>query len=442
MRYSRPSAGQAVYNDFIAAPETYGAAKRLYYALAVAGPVDRGLLDSALRQIVAHHESLRTSLEYRDGSLTQVIREPDEVTESATAEVEWHGSADEVAQFIYDMDGWWADPRQLAIRTLIGTSPAGKTLIVCAFNHACCDGMSAEMVIDQARNVYNSTADLGGVAPQQFSDYYSAMLDDGLQNCYGDWRRLMEESAPALPEGMTEQRQSCKRCWIRVARFQFDPETVRMLHKIARSYACTPFEALSACAGIYFRRSDRKPSGVGVVHSGRQRPHGFAVTGLLRSFVLDPVAAGRCRDARDVVIARREEFRARLEHFARLPFEEACSLAGIASGWRAGCLGPWQVELSGMYERSITGTMGDAPIGIAGADIDENEFCENGGPAFVFSFVIGADRVAGEMRFTEPPVNETLASRVISDIESVIRFIYTNPTMPPESVPAFYRATS
>jgi hypothetical protein len=441
MKYSRPSAGQAIYHDFIVAPATYGAAKRLYYALAVAGPVDRGRLDSALRQVVAHHESLRTSLEYRDSSLTQVIREPDEITESATAEVEWHGSAEEVAQLIYDMDGWLAVPRQLAMRTVIGTSRAGKTLIVCAFNHACCDGMSAELVIDQARNVYNGSAALGGAPRHQFSDYYSAMLDDGMRNCYDDWRELIEGSAAALPQGMTEQRQSCERCWIRVARFQFDPETVRMVHKIARSYACTPFEALSACAGIYFRRSDRKPSGVGVVHSGRQRPHGFAVAGLLRSFVLDPVAAGTCRDARDLVIARREESRARLEHFARLPFEEACCLAGIASGWRAGCLGPWQVEFNGMYERSITGTMGGAPVGLAGGDIDENEFCENGGPAFVFSFVIGPDRVAVDMRFTEPPVDETLASRVLSDIESVIRFIYANPATAPESVPAFYRAT-
>lgn len=441
MRYSRPSAGQAIYHDFIVAPATYGAAKRLYYPLAVAGTVDRARLDSALRQVVAQHESLRTSLEYRDGSLTQVIREPDEITESTTAEVEWHGSADEVAQFIYDLDGWWADPRQLAMRTVIGTSRAGKTLIVCAFNHACCDGMSAELVIDQARKIYNSSADLGRVAGHQFSDYYLAMLDDGLQSCYDDWRQLIEESAPALPQGMTEQRQSCKRCWIRVARFQFAAETVRMLHEIVRSYACTPFEVLSACTGIYFRRSDQKPSGVGVVHSGRHRPHGFAVAGLLRSFVLDPVAVGKCRDTRDLVIARREEVRARLQHFARLPFEEACSRAGIASGWRADGLGPWQVELNGMYERSITGAMGSAPIGVAGAAIDENEFCENGGPAFVFSFIIGPDRVTCDMRFTEPPVTEALASRVLSDIESVIRFIYANPAMAPESVPAFYRAT-
>ena len=92
MRRLPASADQAVYHDFIVAPETCASAKRLYCAFVVDGPVSAERLDRAIGHAVATHESLRTSVEVVDGVLTQVIREPSEITETAWTTAGWDGT--------------------------------------------------------------------------------------------------------------------------------------------------------------------------------------------------------------------------------------------------------------------------------------------------------------------------------------------------------------
>lgn len=443
MRILQPSAGQAVYHDFIVASTTCVAAKRLHCAFTVDGGLDPERLERAVRHVIACHESLRTSMANVDGQLAQVVREPSEITEAPVLRVDWDGTPQSTTKIIHDLDDWWTVSRELAVRVVVGSSPERRTLVVCAFNHACSDGISAELTVEQIRREYERPS--GPARPEafeQFTDYYQGMLQDGLDHAYDDWLRQVRSAAPAVPQWMLDQKLASPEVEIRIHDWQFSEESSELLHRLAREHLCTPFEALAACVGLYFRRPDDRPAAIGVIHSGRHRPRGFEVAGLLRSYVVDLVDLGGCPDVRSAVTARRDALRHGIPHFSRLPAEEVCRRAGLSTGWRAGDLGLWEVELNGMYDSTPGGTLDGFAVGQARTELSDEGRSENGGPVFLLSFGIAPDRIDAGLRFVDPPVSRELAARVAADLEAVVRFVQANPSESPNAAPAFHRAAA
>ncbi|AOW88293.1 condensation domain-containing protein [Streptomyces olivaceus] len=436
MRLLKASAGQAVYHDFIVAPHTSVPAKRLFNCFIVEGPVDPARLERAVRHAIATHEALRTSLDDVDGAPTQVIREPDEITEAVMTTVDWDGSADSVADVVRSLDDRWTVHRELSMHVVLARAPGPRSLVACVLDHACVDGMSAETVTDLIRAEYNRPG--GPPRPDQvpqFADYYAAMLEDGLE-IYDDWLRILESSSPALPQWMLDLKRPSGRASTRERELSLSDATNERLRSLSKEYVCTPYEIVTAAVGLYFRRVDGAPVRVAVTHSGRHRRHGFDVVGLLRSQVVDVVDSGRCADVRSYLTERRDELRKCMTHFARLPVEEVCLRAGLSTGWRSGPPGPWEVELNGMYEAPAPEAMDGHEV-VQAPDFLEDAYCENGGTTFLLNLFLRPDRVEATLRYVDPPVSEQMAKRVGPDLESVVEFLAGDPARPLADAPTF-----
>jgi hypothetical protein len=440
MRVLPLTPGQAVYHDFIVAPATCTPAKRLFAAYVVDAHLDTGRLSAAVDRIVALHDSLRTAIEPVHDGPAQVIREPAEITEPATRIVTWDGSPHGAAEHIEAMDDWWAVPRPLALQMVAGTGPGERTFLACVLNHTCSDGISAEMVFDQIRAEYDGTT----VKPdsvEQFSDYYARVLDEGLGETLEDWTRLLDQGYPVLPDRMVEEKLTTSEVSIGIHRWAFAAASVQAVASVAQQRACTQFEVLAACAGLYFRREDGRPGSFGIIHSGRHGFRGFDVHGLLRSYAVDVVDHAGIPTIGDAVERRRDQLRSRLEHFARLPFEEACDRTGRSPGWRAGQLGAWEVELNGMYPAARDMTMQQARVHVADVPVPEEARCENGGPTLLFSFTLDSQDVGASLRFVSPPIDASLAALIAGDLEATARFACDHPDAPVSDAPAFFRRT-
>ena len=432
------TAGQAVYHDFIVAPTTCVPAKRLAACYIVGARLDLARLEYAARHVVARHDSLRTAIEPVDGVPSQVIRDPQDISDPVLEPVAWDGTPHDAARLVTDLDDWWMTPRPLSIKMLAGHGPADETLVVCAFNHVCSDGISAEMVFDQIRAGYDGSP-VTAEQVEQFAAYYEGMLQDGLRTVFDDWVDLIDQGSPAIPDWMVRQRLATDQVWIRYLEWDLAEETRQAITDICRVHTCTPFEALAACTGIYFRRVDKRPVNIGVIHSGRDRPRGFDVTGLLRSTILELVDHNGIASIADAVRRHRDELRLRMGRFAMLPSEEVCARTGRSPGWRAGQLGLWEVELNGMYA-GMDSTMQGALVRPADVPLSEEAHCENGGPTFVCSFTFGADSIRAALRYVCPPADATIADRVATDLEHTVHLVRDSPERSIDAAPSFATA--
>lgn len=440
MELFTPSAGQAIYHDFIVAPTTCVSAKRLHAGWVVDGWIDADRLERAVWRVVAAHDSLRTAMERMNGTLFQVVREPSEITDQACETVDWDGTRNDTRRIITDLDDWWTVPRALSMKVVVGRSPAGRTLLLCVFNHACGDGISVELVLDQIRREYETPS----VPPPrradvaQFVDYHGSMLEDG-QVTYEDWVGLLDSVAPAVPQWMVARKLDTLRVHVGMFKWSFTLESCAAVHQATRRYGCSRFEALAAAVGIYFRRPDRRPASIAIVHSGRHRPGGFDVVGLVRSYVLDAVVVASGALVGDAVAVRREALRRALAYYARLPFEEVCERTGLSPGWRMGTAGQWQVELNGTFAPGPPGSMDGFAVHHADVGLSDEELCENGGPTLLVSFTISATGIDGSLRYVNPPVSPQLAAHVAREVEETVRFLDTGAGEPADRAPGFVR---
>ncbi|PKW16548.1 condensation domain-containing protein [Saccharopolyspora spinosa] len=439
MKQLKASAGQAVYHDFIVADTTSVPAKRLFNAFTADGRLNRGKVERAVRCAIATHEALRTSLEVIDGELHQVVREPSEITEAPLSEADWDGSPGGVAEVIRSLDDRWAVPRQLSMHVVLGQASDGRTLVACVLDHACCDGMSAEIVADLIRAEYNRPGE--GVPPGpvvQFSDYFPPMLEDGMQ-VYDEWLRVARGTAPALPDWMLDRKRVSGLAWTREIAVPLSEETNRRLTALAAEYVCTPYELMAIGVGLYFRREDAGPTRVAVTHNGRHRRHGFDVVGLLRSQVLDVASCRGYPDVRSFLLGRRDELRRAVGLLGRLPVEEICLRAGLGTGWRAGIPGLWEVELSGMHVAPPPEPMGGHAVEQVPKFL-EDAYCENGGTTFLLNLFLSPGQIEATLRYVEPPVSTDLAKRVATDLEVVVEFLAADPDRSLDGAPAFSAA--
>lgn len=439
MRLARVFAAQVVYHEFIVSPTTCVGAKRLNTAYRIEARLDLDRLDRAVRGVVAAHDSLRTALDYVDGELTQVIREPDEIDVPALRVSPWDGTPEHTARLVGALDAWWTVPRPLAIQVIAGHGPGDETLVACVCNHASCDGISIDVIFDQIRLTYQRFEDRPRhETVTQFNDYYAALLRDGTAEAYDDWVRQIDRTAPAVPQWMFDRKLATDDVRIQIHEWEFAPDSVDRLHRIRKAHACSEFEVLATCVGLYFRRSDGRPAAIAVTHGGRQRPGGFAAAGLLRSEVVDAVSHAGVDSVADAIVRRRTELRALLAHQGKLPSDEFCRLAGRSPGWFKGEAGLWEVELNGMFQPEDFEPFDGATVRPAAIPLSEDEYCENGGPIFLLAFNFGPDRVRGALRYVTPPANDTLARTIAGQLESILRIVRDEPATPIRDVPALY----
>src|SRR6266702_2579761 len=400
-------ATQAVYHDFVVAPDTYIPIKRMFAAIAVDAELDRRRLARAIRDIVESHEILRTCPVTIDGHVVQEIRELRDIDEPLLVTTEWDETGAAISAIKRDLDNWWAKPRQLVIRPVLATSPTGKSYLLCAFNGCCMDGISAHFILDQIRAHYSRRPTVD--SPLQFTDYYRTMIEEGHARSYHDWLRLIGRAAAALPDRMLKERESVAKAWIKVTSFDLSPQVM---------------------------------AGVDGLHGGRRGPRSLEVAGLLRTQIMDLVEIDGNPTAGESFRAQLESLRAKLRHFTRLPVEDVCLRAGMPAGFRVGDQRLWEVSIISRFSRFLTGKFGETNIESVAAPLQDDWYCENGGPTFSFNFSIQKGQVTGGLQYVNPPVDDATAIAVIAGVQEMMGFVRTDPTTSISSGPAFFRLVS
>jgi hypothetical protein len=430
-------ATQAVYHDFVCAPDTYIPIKRMFAAVALDAALDRRRLERAIRDIVDAHEILRTCPVTTAGGVVQEIRELREIDDPLLVTTDWDGTGAAISAIKRDLDNWWASPRQLAIRPVLATAVAGRSYLLCAFNGCCVDGTSAHFVLDQIRARYGGRPTAN--APVQFTEYYDAMAERGHARAYDDWLRLIDRAAPALPDRMLKDRDAVPRAWIKVVPFELTGPAMSTVEDLCRQHSCTRFEALAVATELYFRRDDHRPASIGILHGGRRGPQSLTVAGMLRTQVMDLVEIGDRPTAGEAFRTQLERLRGKLRHHAQLPVEEVCRRAGLPGGFRFGDRRLWEVSIVSRFSRFLTGSFGEATIGSVDAPMQDDWYCENGGPVFCVNFSIEKGRVTGGLQYVNPPVDEATAAAVIAGIRRMVAFVVASPAEPIGAAPGLFQ---
>jgi len=148
------------------------------------------------------------------------------------------------------------------------------------------------------------------------------------------------------------------------------------------------------------------------------------------------------RTAGESFRAQLESLRGKLRDLTRLPVEDVCLRAGLPTGFRVAERRLWEVSIVSRFSRFLTGRFGEATIGSVDAPLQDDWFCENGGPTFNFNFSLQKGQVTGGLQYVNPPVDEATALAVIAGVQELAGFVAANATTPIASSPAFLRLVS
>ncbi|WP_279627486.1 non-ribosomal peptide synthetase [Micromonospora chersina] len=275
----------------------------------VDGPLDRGRLDRALRQLVDRHESLRTTFPVVDAQPVQRV--------AATAEVtaEWHdvrSATDPYATAVAEAGAELHRPFDLAtgplFRALVWQLGPADHLLVLAMHHIVSDGWSMGVLVRELGALHDG--ETLPELPVQYADYAGwqrqDLTGDRLAAELGHWRKHLD-ALPAL-ELPTDRPRPARPSWVGATHeFTLEPELVDGLERLGRRHGATLYMTLLAAFQVLLGRwSGQDDFGVGVPVAGRTRPEvenviGFFVNTLVMRADLagDPTFAellGRVRD--------------------------------------------------------------------------------------------------------------------------------------------------
>ncbi|WP_199443117.1 non-ribosomal peptide synthase/polyketide synthase [Umezawaea beigongshangensis] len=271
-------------------------------ALRLLGPLDVPALTAALRQLVARHESLRTTFDEADGDAVQVVHPPHEVALPVL----------DVAE--RDVDGVLAREyaRPFDLRTgpllrtlLVRQDPENHVLVLCV-HHIVTDGWSMGVLTEELAALYTAAArGETAVLPEQplaYADFAAwqrdrlsgPVLDEHLEH----WKRALSGVVPLeLP---TDRPRPAERSTAGAVReFAVPTEVAKRLADLALAADTTLFSTLlTACQVLLARYSGQDDVAVGTVVQGRNRPElervvGFFVNTLVLRSAVDRSATFR-----------------------------------------------------------------------------------------------------------------------------------------------------
>ncbi|CAM3627150.1 non-ribosomal peptide synthase/polyketide synthase [Kibdelosporangium persicum] len=279
------------------------------------GRLDIDALTTALTQLTARHESLRTTFQTVDGQGIQVVHTPHPVQVTVT-DLSGRPEADltrilgEEATSRFDLrDGPLMRARLLRLAD-------EDHVLALVLHHIITDGWSSGVLAGELGSLYRAA--LSGVDPQlpdlplQYADYaawqreqLTERMDEGIQY----WRSRLE-GVPPLELPTDRPRPAVRGRNGALLESRIPADVTAGLKSIARSHDSTLFMTLlAACQVLFARWSGQDDIAVGTAVSGRDRAElegliGFFVNSLvLRSTVdLDRGFAGLLGDVRGTVL--------------------------------------------------------------------------------------------------------------------------------------------
>ncbi|MFF8597288.1 condensation domain-containing protein, partial [Streptomyces sp. NPDC015220] len=267
--------------------------------LRLTGPLDPEALRTAVGDLVARHEALRTTFSVVDGRGVQTVHpvlEPEWRAEEATDEERLRALAREELARPYDLrDG-------PLVRVLLVRLSAEEHVCVLGMHHIVTDGWSMGVVARELGELYTARTEgrahrLPEVAVQyaDFAAWQRARLEDGglLAQQLHWWRERLDGIAP-LELPTDRPRPAVRSSRGGVQGFEVPAATVDGLKDLARARGATLFMALTAAVkAVFARYTGQRDIAVGTASAGRdgaglEQLVGFLVnTVVLRSHI-DP----------------------------------------------------------------------------------------------------------------------------------------------------------
>ena len=308
----------------------------------LAGRLDAGALAGACRDLVARHETLRTTFTVEDGEPRQVIA--DEVPGRVLAEVDLRGLGPEArreaarrrlrreARTPFDL------ARGPLFRATLVRLGDEEHLLLLTLHHTVADGWSLAVLGRDLAALY--AARRGGVAadlpelPVQYGDYAvwqrEALAGPSLERLLSRWRERLD-GAPALLELPADRARPVEQGHRGgTAERDLPAEVGPALERLARTAEATPFMVLAAAfAALLGRQTGVRDLVFGTAVANRRDPRLADLVGLFANTLPLRLAVDPERPFIALVAAARE---AAFAAFADqdLPFERLVEAMGVA----------------------------------------------------------------------------------------------------------------
>ena len=321
---------------FIQQLEPNNAAYNIPLTVRLNGPLNVGILERTLSEVVRRHEVLRTAFEDDDGEPVQVISPPQHVSLpvvdlSELSEQTW---AEEIARH-----------RRCEVETNfdLATGPlwrakllrlrADEHIALFTMHHAISDGWSTGVLISEIARLYEAFS-MGRPSqleelPVQYADYavwQRGWLQGEVLKAQLDYWRAQLADAPEHLQLPTDRPQTRNRTTAGANHyFTIPPDVTARLNEVGRREEATLFMLmLTALALLLSRYSGQEDVLIGTVIAGRQRLELEQLIGFFVNTLVMRVDLSGDRDFRDVLSRVRQTTFAAYAH-QDVPFEKLVS---------------------------------------------------------------------------------------------------------------------
>ncbi|MFJ7181787.1 amino acid adenylation domain-containing protein, partial [Streptomyces massasporeus] len=243
--------------------------------LRISGPLDAEVLRSAVRDLVARHEALRTTFDARDGRGVQIVHDrldPDWViTDAADEEAARDAVRAEMTRPYNLRNG-------PLVRVLLVRLAADEHICVLGMHHIVTDGWSMGVVTRELSELYTAhTHNREPALPEvtvQYPDFAAwqrtRLEDGGLLDEHLDWWREQLHGITPLDLPTDRPRPAVRSSAGAVYGFDLPTETVAGLKDLARERNATLFMVLTAAVKAVFARwSGQEDIAVGTSSAAR-----------------------------------------------------------------------------------------------------------------------------------------------------------------------------
>jgi amino acid adenylation domain-containing protein/FkbM family methyltransferase len=262
--------------------------------LPIPGPIDAGILERSLSEIVRRHEILRTSFPFMNetpvqqisGDWTVRLRRVDVSTmDAATINDEVHGLAVREVMRPFDLSN---GP---LFRALLIRAAPDQHHMVLTIHHTAADGWSMSVLYRELSTIYEAFS-RGQPSPLpelpvQFADFAAWqrrwMTGDVLERQLGYWREQLTGAPKLLVLPTDHARPAVQSTRGDICLFDIDPEVNAEMAALAQREICTPFMTmLTAFNVLLYRLCGAQDICVGAPIANRRRPE---LEGMIGFFV-------------------------------------------------------------------------------------------------------------------------------------------------------------
>jgi amino acid adenylation domain-containing protein len=284
------------------------------------GALDRGLLQRALDECIAAHDSLRISFPMAGGHPAQVVHEDRRVT------IDWRTTAKRPLELESELLGEARRPYDLENgplpRLIVFACQSGEHVIAYAHNHIVADLASSFLILEELEQRYLALTGEGPAVsptPLQFGDIVAAqqslLSSEAGARAEAYWRERLAGAAVALALPLDHSRPAVVARRGDTVMFEVRESVVTRLERVAAQAGASLNAALLAgVAALLHRCSGQSGLTVGTYVSGRAAASKRRVLGLTSALLPLPVEIGAAMTFTDLMTRVSRSMRAGFRH--------------------------------------------------------------------------------------------------------------------------------